>query len=187
MYFYPMGTSKSEDDNIVAYGIDFDTMYVIKAGIPTYIAKTMSFNTIYEVELHLNKERIPNVQIIKINKCEDVFFDDVDTLLDLAASSLDGIINDISVGGIVKLDYISRIDVGNHKTNLKASITGIPDRMFDITLDDLRWVEYWENQKLYAECDLIKEYLNKKKVFLFIEYGKTCLGDSLKCVSMVIR
>ena len=187
MLFYPMGTSKPCDENVVIYGFDLETMYIIKAEASKDIAGGISFNTPYNVEFITTTRGIPSIKILAATRFEDDSYDCLDDLLDYASSSLNGVINDLSTGEIVKVDSVSKIEIGNHKTSIVASIVGIPSRTFNVSISDWRWSEYWNKQKDYADSELIKVNLNKKKVYLFLEYGQSFLEDTLKCVSMVVK
>ena len=184
MLFCPIGTSKTKEGYVAIYGFDIDTLIPIKVNIPNNISSKIIIRKVYKIEALVDKMGIPEYTAKNIYESDDEI--DIYDLLELAASSPTSILNDGNRGGIIRVDRVFKIVIGKNRVGIEASIVGIPDRVFDIMVCDCRWVDYWENQKEYADSELIKHFLNSRKVYMFLEYEQSYSVDSINCASMAV-
>ena len=186
MRFLLLGTSTPEGDSINLWGIDLETYSVVNIEAANHIACKMQRYNEYIIECVLKNKGIPVFGLIKILEEKKYESIELKEMLELTASYSRAFISNSNSCMLAKLDICKKINVSPEYVELLVSFAGLGNINFCIEVKDWHWCAYWKNQSVYAECDMIIEYMNSKDVYFLIEHKGDFMGKALQCVSMLV-
>ena len=142
MYYCPMGIHYSKD-NIIFYGFDIETIYMVKAIVSFSVAKKIQLGKIYEVKEKFDKCGLPIMYIIDCKEVSDIE-NNKNQVIEYSSSCAGRFLSTYDYGGIIRIRELYDIVVSNENVYIKASIIGVKPDIYEIIIDDLRWINYWK-------------------------------------------
>lgn len=112
---------------------------------------------------------------------------DIKHILDYAASNPIAVKKGGNYGNLAKVREVKSLLKKNEKIDMIVTIAGYKDEIFEIELNDPKWVSFWNQESGMEQEMRIVKMLNKRDVYLIVGRENIGFDGSLKCSTLVVK